>query len=165
MLQWTNVWDAVGVVDLSTKNMPLLREFVEYIGAYQGTEFEYTAVPKDVVVEDTSLTTILRNVHRNIDLETFPLALFRRNPEMRGGELFVSHSRVYGAGDKTRAGMPKEGWRLLFLRGCPTFHRLLGNFPESHRFTLGTSGIQIWGGKRKEEDKAGGGYRLSLIHI
>ena len=99
---------------LVTKSVPLLQEFIEYIATYKDSVFEYTAVPKDFVVEDTNLTTILQNVHRNMDLDTFPLALYRRNPGLRGGELHVSHSPAYGAGDKTRAGVPKEGWRLLF---------------------------------------------------
>ena len=116
---------------------------------------EYTTVPKNYVVEDTSITTILRNVHRNVDLESFPLALYHRNPGLRGGLLYVSHSKTYGASDKTRAGQSKDGWRLLFLKGCSTFLQKLSKYPESHRFVLGSSGIQIWGGSRVGEDKKG----------
>ena len=152
VLQWANMWDAVGIIGLSTTNLPLLKEFLSFIGNYGDGVMEFTTIPKEFVVEDSGLTTILRNVHRRLDLGTFPMVLFHRNPGLRGGELYVTHSKCYGAGDKTRAGQPKEGWRLLFLKGCPTFLKKLSQYPESHRFTLGSSGIQIWGGVRKEED-------------
>ena len=134
---------------LATTNVPLLQEFLDYVGNFGKGIMEYSTIPKECVVEDTSLTTILRNNHCSMDLATFPLALFHRNPDLRGGDLYVTHSKLYTAGDKTRAGQPKEGWRLLFLKGCPVFLRKLAKFPESHRFALGSSGIQIWGVKEK----------------
>ena len=118
VLQWANMWDAVGVIGLSTVNLPLLKEFLEFVSKFGDGTMEYSTIPKEFVVEDTSLTTILRNNNRKLDLQTFPMALFHRNPGLRGGELHVTHSQTYGAGDKTRAGQPKEGWRLLFLKGC-----------------------------------------------
>ena len=92
------------------------------------------------------------------------MALYHRNPELRGGHLYVTHSKQYGAGDKTRAGQPKEGWRLLFLKGCPIFLKKLSQFPESHRFTLGSSGIQIWGGERKKEEARPGQKQGNQAH-
>ena len=144
------MWDAVGIMGLSTDNVPLLKEFLDFVGNFGKGSLEYSSIPKEFVVEDTSITTILRNSHRALDLNSFPLALYHRNPALRGGDLVVTHSKTYGAGDKTRAGQPKEGWRLLFLKGCPIFMKKLSSFPESHRFTLGSSGIQIWGGGKKE---------------
>ena len=152
VLQWTNMWDAVGIMGLSTSDVPLLQKFMDYVSGFGAGVMEYAAVPKEFVVEDSTLSTILRNTHRSLDLESFPMALYHRNPELRGGHLCVTHSRCYGAGDKTRAGQPKEGWRLLFLKGCPIFLKKLSKFPESHRFTLGSSGVQIWGGERRPEE-------------
>ena len=130
------------------------------MGDYKDEDgMEFAIVPKEFVIEDTSITTILRNVHRKLDLQMFPKALYHRNQGLRGGELQVTHSKCYGAGDKTRNGQPKEGWRLLFLKGCPTFMSKLENYPESHRFVLGTSGIQIWGGNRKKESGGSGSGR------
>ena len=104
-----------------------------------------------MVVEQTSISTILRHEHRGIQLADLPDAIFLRNNLT--GTLDVTHSRTYGAADKTRAGQPKEGWRLVFLAGCPEFMRSLSMFTETHRFTLGSSGIQLWGGVRKKDPR------------
>ena len=37
--------------------------------------------------------------------------------------------------------------------GCPVFMKALSNYTENHRFTLGASGIQIWGGIRKRDPR------------
>ena len=111
----------------------------------------FTIVPKELIVEQTSISTILRHEHRGIQLKDLPDAIFLRNN--LSGTLDVTHSRTYGAADKTRAGQPKEGWRLVFLTGCPEFMRSLSMFPETHRFTLGSSGIQLWGGVRKKDQR------------
>ena len=51
VLQWTNMWDAVGVMGLSTGNIPLLKKFLEYVGAYEDdTGMEYSLVPKQFIV-------------------------------------------------------------------------------------------------------------------
>ena len=39
------------------------------------------------------------------------------------------------------------------------FMKSLEQFQESHRFNLGSDGIQIWGGKRKPEDNVSGGFQ------
>ena len=141
VLQWANMWDSVGVIGLSTTNIPLLQEFIKFVSDFDDDDgMEFTVVPKEYVVEDTSLSTILRNVHRRLDLATFPKALYHRNPGLRGGELYVTHSKCYGAGDKARNGQPKEGWQLLFLKGCPIFMQKLEKYPESHRI-CGIPGI------------------------
>ena len=121
VLQWSNIWDAVGVLGLSTKNLPLLQEFIEYVGTFKDTEFEYSAVPKEFVVEDTNLTTILRNVHRNIDLETFPLVLYRRNPGLRGGGTTSHPLQGLRRRGQNPSGGPKGGLETTFLERMPHF--------------------------------------------
>ena len=64
VMQWANVWDSVGIIGLSTVKMPLLQEFLEFLGTYIDGGMEFTTVPKGLVVEDAGITTILRNVHR-----------------------------------------------------------------------------------------------------
>ena len=107
-------------------------------------------MPKDLVVEQSSISTLLRHEHRGFNLEDLPEAIFQRND--LEGTLEITHSRTYGASDKTRAGQPKEGWRLVFMVGCPVFMKALANYSENHRFTVGSHPIQLWGGQRKKDD-------------
>ena len=83
----------------------------------------FVVVPKELVMEQASVSTILRHEHRGLNLIDLPDAIFLRND--LEGTLEITRSRTYGAADKTRAGQPKEGWRLLFLVGCQTFMRSL----------------------------------------
>ena len=107
-------------------------------------------MPKDQVMESQGLSAILRNELRGFELDLFPKELMQKNEGLEG-TVVITHSRTYGPADKTRAGLPKEGWRLIFLEGCPLFLAKLAQFPESHRFEFCSSRIQIWGGTRKEE--------------
>ena len=98
-----------------------------YVEGTSTEETEFATIPKDLVVEQSSLSTILRNEHRGVSLEDLPDYIFLRND--LDGTLEITHSTEYGAADKTRAGQPKEGWRLVFMVGCHTFMDKLSKFP------------------------------------
>ena len=103
-------------------------------------------VPKDLVTTGSTIITLLKNSYRNYNLEILPAALFQRNLYL-DGELVVSKSRLFGANDRTLKGEPKEGWRHVELLADPVFMKILEDYPESHRFSLGSDSIQLWGGK------------------
>ena len=150
VMKWSNIWDEVGLLGLSTKDLGQLDAFCNYLMSKSVGGMVFTVVPKDMVTTGTTIITLLKNNYRNYDLEILPEALFQRNLYLYG-ELVVSKSRIFGANDRTLKGEPKEGWRHVELQADPVFMKVLEDYPESHRFTLGSDSIQLWGGKRKPE--------------
>ena len=141
------------MLGLGTGDLRKLQEFGDFVEHCGTQDIVFGMVPKELVVEPTTeLSAILRNELRDFELDLFPKELLKKNPEL-DGSLVITYSKVYGPADKTRSGQSKEGWKLIFLEGCPTFLATLSKFPESERFEFGSSRIQIWGGERKEEDK------------
>ena len=108
----------------------------------------FTVVPKDLVSMGATVITLLRSNYRGYNLEILPAALFQRNLFL-DGELVVTKSRVFGAGDRTLKGESKEGWRHIEMQADAVFMKVLEDYPELYRFTLGSDTIQLWGGKRK----------------
>ena len=43
-----------------------------------------------------------------------------------------------------------EGWRRFVFETDEDFQESIKEYPDSHRFNLGSSGVQIWGGQRKK---------------
>ena len=109
-------------------------------------------MPKDVLMDRTRLSTILRLNLRGFDLDCFSDELFSRNNGLRG-TVGISHIKQYGKKDVTNYRESKNGWRLVRLDGSAEFLESLEAFPESKSFTLGSSVIQIRGGKRKQETR------------
>lgn len=108
VLKWSNIWDSVGVLGLDLEDEEAYQHFCVFIECMKCQNTVYAVVPKELVVEQSSVSTILRHEHRGLDLADLPDAIFLRND--LDGALEVTHSRLYGAADKTRAGQPKEGW-------------------------------------------------------
>ena len=140
-----------------------LNQFQDFIVSQIKGGMRFTLVPKELVASRTMITTLLKTNYQDYDLEILPTALFRRNLDL-DGELIVTASRTFGAGDKTLKGQPKEGWRHVEMEADQVFMKVLENFTENHRFKLGSDGIQLWGGKRKpdpsqsnNQNRAGGG--------
>ena len=103
--------------------------------------------------------TLLRNNLRDYEIDCFSDGIVNKNPGLKGS-VYVSHVKTYGEKDVTAFGESKNGWRLVRLQGSKEFLRSLEDFPESHRFKLGSTVIQIRGGKRKIEQKRDqGGFR------
>ena len=150
VLQWINVWDTIGVLGLSTGNREHLQVFGDFIASIVADNAVFSIVPKEMVIEENELSAILRTELRGFELDLVPKEIFKRNPDLEGS-LVISHSKIYGAADMTRAGQSKEGWRLVFMEACPLFLSKLKKFPDSHRFEFGSTGLQIWGGSRAPE--------------
>ena len=152
VVKWSGVWDAVGTLGLILDDVAKFKIYRDFFENVSNAGMNYTLMPKDAVVQEKCLSAILKTELRTIELSQFPGALFEANGELRGS-IHITHSRTYGAGDKTRAGDPKDGWRLIFFRGSPSFLDSIVEIPESHKFPLGSDGVQIWGGERAEDPR------------
>ena len=150
VMKWANLWNDVGLVGLNTNDMGRLQEFRNFVHSQKKGGMVYSLVPKDLVSNKTTITTLLRYNYRDYDLAALPGGLFKRNLGLNGS-LVVTKSRLFGANDKTIKGESKEGWRYIEMEADMQFMAVLENYPESHRFTLGSDTIQIWGGKRKAD--------------
>ena len=87
---------------------------------------------------------------RWFEIECFAESLFEKNRDTLRGAVTVSHVKYYRDKDMTFYGESKKGWRLVRLEGN-IFLQSLAKWPESKRFNLGSSFIQIRGGPRKPE--------------
>ena len=150
VLKWANLWNDTGLIGLSTRDLGLLDNFKDYVHAQKKGGMAYALIPKELVANKTTVTTLLKYNFRDYNLASLPGGIFRRNLELDGG-LIVTKSRLFGAGDKTLKGESKDGWRYVDMEADAIFMGILERFPESHRFTLGSDTIQIWGGKRRPE--------------
>ena len=155
VIKWNNKWGDVGVVGLSAKNIALLKQFRDNLVDFRFQGRYFTSVIKESVMDTTGITVLLRNNLRGYDLSCFARALVRDNPKLVGS-VQVHQSRRFGDKDKTRQGESKSGWRLVSLKASALFLQSLEQFPDSHRFKLGSSEVQIRGGRRAPEPPGGG---------
>ena len=146
-LKWANLWNDTGLIGLSTNDMDRLNKFRDFVHSQKTGGMAYALVPKELVTNKTTITTLLKYNLRNYDLAALPGGIFRRNLDL-DGSLVVTKSRIFGVGDKTLKGESKDGWRYVELEADMIFMKILEGFPESHRFHLGSDTIQLWGGKR-----------------
>ena len=68
----------------------------------------------------------------------------------------------FTAKDRTRSGDSMDGWRRCVLDADDDFMTAIAPFPDNHRFQLGSSGIQIWGGQRKAAPRSNNGPRTKM---
>ena len=152
-IRWTNLWGSVGLLGLSAKKKERLeeiRDFISYADMIPGKFF--TTIPKEMLLDRTRICTLFRNNLRSYDIDCFSDGIFKKNPGLKGS-VGVFHVKTYEETDVTAHGESKLGWRLLRLQGDREFLKSLEQFPESHRFKLGSAVIQIRGGRRKAEQK------------
>ena len=97
VMKWSNVWDDVGLIGLSTREMDRLRAFCACLRDKKLNGMLFTVVPKDLVSLGSTVITLLKSNHRGYNLEILPAALFQRNLYL-DGELVVTKSRLFGAG-------------------------------------------------------------------
>ena len=134
------------------QDLSKLQEFQDFVAGQSKGGMRFSLVPKDLVSSRTTITTLLKTNYQDYNLEVLPAALFRRNLEL-DGELIVTRSRTFGARDKTLKGQSKDGWRHVELEADEIFMKILEGFTENHRFKLGSDGIQLWGGRRKQDPR------------
>ena len=146
--KWSNLWGKVGLLGLSPKNIQHLHDYRRVVESVPNEHHTFTLFPKDAVENRGSVSVILREQFRSFNPRCVPASLFSLNRGLRGA-LRVTHSKTYGANEKTRAGTSKAGWRLLLLQGCPEFMRSLEKYDEDERFFLGSGYVYIRGGVRK----------------
>ena len=101
VLRWTNLWGSIGLLGLSAKSRPRLREFRDALSERDIIKGKlFSSIPKDVLMDRTRLCTLLRTNHRSFDLNTFSDGLFSKNSGLRG-QVGISHTKTYGPDDKT----------------------------------------------------------------
>ena len=149
VLRWANLWNDTGLVGLSSNDLKRMGDFRDFFHSQRRGGMIYSLVPKELVAQKTTISTLLKYCYRNYDLASLPGGLFKRNLEL-DGSLVVTKSRIFGPNDKTLKGETKDGWRYVELEADAVFMKVLEQFPETHRFTLGSDSIQLWGGKRKQ---------------
>ena len=164
VLKWANLWNDTGLIGLSTHDIDKLDSFRDFVYAQKKGGMTYSLIPKELVANKTTITTLLKYNFRDYDLAALPGGIFRRNLDL-DGSIVVTKSRLFGAGDKTLKGESKEGWRYIELEADAAFMSALERYPESHRFSLGSDSIQIWGGRRKPEQGQAGRGRASRVGI
>ena len=154
-MKWNNLWGNVGVVGLTAKSVPKLKQFRDNLLNFRFRGRFFTSVLKESVAGNSGITVLLRNNLRGYNLGCFSCALMRDNPRLKGS-VQVHQSQQFGDRDKTRQGESKAGWRLVSLTASASFLTSLEQFPDSHRFKLGSNKVQIRGGRRAPEIPGGG---------
>jgi hypothetical protein len=74
--------------------------------------------------------------------------LFYRNYGLAGTPT-VTHVKKFGPNDQTKGGTSKRDWRILKLSGDDEFMDALYMFRDGHKFQIGSSHVQLRGGKRR----------------
>ena len=69
----------VGVLGLDLTDINLYQQYCYFVECITLGDVVFTTMPKDLVVEQSSISTLLRNEHRGIDLVDLPAAIFQRN--------------------------------------------------------------------------------------
>ena len=156
--KWTNMWGKVGLVGLSPKSTALLTEYRELVERQVVGSTKFTIFPRDGLEKKGCVSVLLREYYRHFKIELLPKEILRRTKALRGG-LKVTHFKSYKAGDRSRTGASKEGWRLILLQGTAEFMSSLEAFEEEHRFPVGSDRIIIRGGKRKPPQSGAGQAR------
>ena len=82
---------------------------------------------------------------RSLRPECLVKMVFKKNPTLYG-TLAVTSYTPYSSKDTTRSGDSMDGWRRFVLAADEDFLAAIAPYPDNHRFQLGSSGIQIWGG-------------------
>ena len=154
--RWTNMWGKVGLVGLSPKSTALLNEYREVVERQVVGSIKFTIFPRDGLDKKGCVSVLLREFYRHFKIELLPKEILRRTKALRGG-LKVTHYKTYKAGDRSRNGASKEGWRLILLQGTPEFMASLEAFEEEHRFPVGSDRVIIRGGTRRPPQTSGSG--------
>ena len=142
------MWGKVGLIGLSPKSKELLTEYRRVVEQQVVGTTRFTIFPRDGLEKRGCVSVLLREYYRHFKIELLPKEILRRTKALRGG-LKVTHYKIYKAGDRSRTGASKEGWRLVLLQGTPEFMESLEAFEEEHRFPVGSDRILIRGGTRK----------------
>ena len=158
--KWSNMWGKVGVIGLSPRHREDMDNYRTIIEGSPTEELTFTLFPKAAVENRGSISIILREQFSSFRETCLPASLFSLNKGLRGS-LRVTHTKAYGDEEKTRAGISKQGWRLILLQGCPEFMRSLANYHDDERFALGAGYIYIRGGTRKARPPSDNGTESS----
>ena len=161
--QWANLWGKVGLVGLSPWDTGLIDQFRKLLESQLLGDTRFTIFPKDALEKKGTISVLLRSQFRCFKAEWLPRAIIKRTKNLRGG-LRLTHVKTYADSDKSRAGASKKGWRLALLQGCPRFMASLEQFPQDHRFPVGSGHVVIWGGSgrpkgQQQDPRPGQGQR------
>ena len=156
MITWSNMWGGVGLVGLSSKNLPMLNIMRAYISDAGIKNWEFCSIPKEGIIFNKDLSVMLRGDMAGISPADFPAMLYRRNPGLEG-ELMVTKCKNFTDKDNTKRGQSMAGWRLFKLQGDEEFFTSLKQFEESHQFRVGNGNVLIRGGDRIGPQAGGSG--------
>ena len=80
VMKWNNQWGNVGVIGLTAKSVPKLKQFRDNLLNFRFQGRFFTSVLKESVAGNSGITVLLRNNLRGYDLGCFSRALMRDNP-------------------------------------------------------------------------------------
>ena len=93
-ISWTNLWGGVGLIGLNSRNYLLMQTLRTYISDAQRDGMEFCSIPKDGIVFNKDLSTMLRDNLGNVTPDAFPTLLYRGNKDLKGG-LTVIKSKLF----------------------------------------------------------------------
>ena len=152
---WGNMWGKVGLLGLSPKYPDLINQYRVLVEGQILGKTRFTIFPRDALEKKGTVTVLLREQFRSFKTEWLPKSILRRTRKLRGG-LRLTHTKTYADTDVSRAGANKKGWRLALLQGCPRFMMSLEQFPQDHRFPVGSGHVLIRGGSNRPKGQGPG---------
>ena len=111
-----------GTIEISTNDLDLLFTLLDFVRIKKKGGMAHALFPKDLIAVRSTLTTVLRYEFRDYEIKVLPQALFLKNEELEG-ELIITKSRAFGAGEKTLRGQSKDGWRFIEFQADAAFMR------------------------------------------
>ena len=100
-----------------------MKEFILTLNETTSNGLSFITIPRDVIEPKNTLTVILKEVHRSLEVHHLPAALLRRNPILKGGVKTIRVKR-FAQDEKTKNGDSKAQWRLAVLQGDKNLHGL-----------------------------------------
>ena len=138
----TSSWCGVGVIALKATCPLRMQRWREQLTRVDLLGYEYNSFPKDALItRDIQVSILLRSGLKNFKLKWIAHELKIRNPLK--GRMTIVYSKTYGPGDKTRAGISKNGWRLVIAKVDAVFAESLKLLPFGYGFRVGASTVQI----------------------
>ena len=148
VLKWSNMWGNVGLMGLDVHNLETLKCFREYVKGTMIGDRKFTVFPKEGLMREQQLNMLLMDDLKSFPIDMITKDLFYRNYGLAGTPT-VTHVKKFGPNDQTKGGTSKRDWRILKLSGDDEFMDALYMFRDGHKFQIGSSHVQLRGGKRR----------------
>ena len=146
---WANSWKGVGLISLYTSEeyVEAMKQFRAMFTSLHLSDFinmDFNTYPKDLL-PCSEVKVLLKTPLKNFNPRHIPAALFNQNYGL-SGSLRLHSSKPINVDVRSKKSEPRDGWRMITLKGNAVFFESLKKFPESFPFNLGCSQAQIRGG-------------------